>query len=147
MVDTFRDSVMSENVTYFDISGNQLDQLTLCRLWSELLTLCSHRLKVLILDDNLLHEKTLGKLINTLDRCGFQSLRCLSLSHCGLSCSCQSPSDSCPLSSLFAFLSHHQPLLATLNLSHNPGLQLSHLVSLASDSLLSLDVRGSGPLA
>ena len=88
LIDTFRDSVMSENVTYFDISGNQLDQLTLCRVWSELLPLCSHRLKVLILDDNLMHEKTLSKLLSTLDRCGFQSLTYLSLTHCGLSCSC-----------------------------------------------------------
>ncbi len=98
---------MQSNIVLFDISDNQLDQLTLCRIWNELLPLFSHRLKLLTLDGNLLTEKSLVKLLDTLEKCAFHSLEYVSLNNCGLSCKCKDGAiiDTCPVKKLIVVLS------------------------------------------
>jgi hypothetical protein len=94
---------MLQNITYFDISGNEFDQLTLTRIFTEILPLCSHRLKVLNLSENYLTDSGLKKLSSILDQCGFRSLEIVGLKRCGLTCKC-SQEPICPLSSFLSWL-------------------------------------------
>ena len=79
---------MRANVCFMDLGGSNLSENALLQA-IDLLRVCSHKLKVLILDGNTLSSRVLGKLYLTIKDLGLKQIVRLSMSRCGLACSCK----------------------------------------------------------
>lgn len=96
---------MRANVCYVDMSGSQLGEGALMQA-IDLLKMCSHKLKVIVLDGNVLSERVLERLADSVIELGLKQIERISMSRCGLVCKCKDlrSDPSCPISLLLNFL-------------------------------------------